>query len=459
MVTLRDRTELQAVTGELDVVRGLTESLRAQNHEAANRLHTVVSLIEMGHAERAVEFATEELAVAQLLTDQVVGAVGSRCWRRCCSARRPRPPSGASSSWSSGDLPPRSCRSQPASWSPCSATSSTTPSTRVAEGRGAGSWCALERGRRGPSVVVEDSGPGSGPRTRRRVLERGWTTKAPASGGRGVGLALVGQVARRHGGDRRDRRLRPRGRAVHRHGDPAERPVSGARTSGCSWSRTRSWPRRRTRSTSRRVRRLRGRRRGPLRRGGAAAPGQRPGRPGAAGHAPARRPRPRRCCSRLRAAGHLCDVIAVTSARDTDVVRRAVTQGVVLYLLKPFSFAMFRAKLEQYAAYRRQLAGADDERGPGRGGPALRRAAQPRGRRRCPRGMSAETLRQVTACSATRTPGRLSATEVGAAGRRLAGHGAPLPRAPGRAGPGRPGAAVRRQRPPGGGVPLAPLIS
>src|SRR5680860_1000963 len=50
VVTLRDRTELQAVTGELDVVRGLTESLRAQNHEAANRLHTVVSLIEMGRS-------------------------------------------------------------------------------------------------------------------------------------------------------------------------------------------------------------------------------------------------------------------------------------------------------------------------------------------------------------------------------------------------------------------------
>ena len=42
VVTLRDHTDLQAVTGELDVVRGLTESLRSQNHEAANRLHTVV---------------------------------------------------------------------------------------------------------------------------------------------------------------------------------------------------------------------------------------------------------------------------------------------------------------------------------------------------------------------------------------------------------------------------------
>ena len=76
VVTLRDHTELRAVTGELDVVRGLSDSLRAQNHESANRLHTIVSLIELGRVEEAVDFATEELQVAQLLTDQVVGAVG-----------------------------------------------------------------------------------------------------------------------------------------------------------------------------------------------------------------------------------------------------------------------------------------------------------------------------------------------------------------------------------------------
>jgi len=117
---------------------------------------------------------------------------------------------------------------------------------------------------------------------------------------------------------------------------------------------------------------------------------------------------------RLRAAGHLCDVIAVTSARDAAVVRQAVTQGVVLYLLKPFSFATFRTKLEQYAEYRARLAetsadvvqddvdqliGALRNRG---AGAAL------------PKGMSAESLRQVT--DALRgSDGGLSATEVGAA--------------------------------------------
>ncbi|MBR7674119.1 histidine kinase, partial [Streptomyces daliensis] len=76
VVTLRDHTELQSLAGELDSVRGFAEALRSQAHEAANRLHTVVSLIELGRTEEAVDFATEELELAQALTDQVVSAVG-----------------------------------------------------------------------------------------------------------------------------------------------------------------------------------------------------------------------------------------------------------------------------------------------------------------------------------------------------------------------------------------------
>jgi response regulator of citrate/malate metabolism len=54
----------------------------------------------------------------------------------------------------------------------------------------------------------------------------------------------------------------------------------------------------------------------------------------------------------MRTAGHRADVIAVTSARDLEVVRAAVSQGVVQYLLKPFTFAALRDKLERYAAYK-----------------------------------------------------------------------------------------------------------
>lgn len=75
VTTLRDRTDLEELTGELDSARGLTEALHAQAHESANRLHTVVSLIELGHADRALAFATEELDASQRLTDRVVASV------------------------------------------------------------------------------------------------------------------------------------------------------------------------------------------------------------------------------------------------------------------------------------------------------------------------------------------------------------------------------------------------
>ncbi|MGZ4437879.1 MAG: response regulator [Nocardioides sp.] len=111
---------------------------------------------------------------------------------------------------------------------------------------------------------------------------------------------------------------------------------------------------------------------------------------------------------RLRAEGHGCDVIAVTAARDVEVVRRAVSQGVVLYLLKPFTYAGFRAKLEQYADYRRSLAATGEvgQEDVDRMLTALRHAPLT-----LPKGMSEETLREVTGVlRSSGTP--LSASEV-----------------------------------------------
>jgi response regulator of citrate/malate metabolism len=68
-------------------------------------------------------------------------------------------------------------------------------------------------------------------------------------------------------------------------------------------------------------------------------------------------------CRAVRAAGHAVDVIAVTSARDLAVVRAAVSAGVVQYLLKPFTFATMRDKLERYAKFRAgrgEAAGQDE---------------------------------------------------------------------------------------------------
>jgi two-component system CitB family sensor kinase len=59
VVTLRDRTQLAALLRELDGERGLTESLRAQQHEFANRIHAIAGLLELGRSEDALAFVTE----------------------------------------------------------------------------------------------------------------------------------------------------------------------------------------------------------------------------------------------------------------------------------------------------------------------------------------------------------------------------------------------------------------
>jgi response regulator of citrate/malate metabolism len=50
---------------------------------------------------------------------------------------------------------------------------------------------------------------------------------------------------------------------------------------------------------------------------------------------------------------------AVTSARDLPTVRAAVSLGIVQYLIKPFQFSTFRARLETYADFRRATESAD----------------------------------------------------------------------------------------------------
>lgn len=54
------------------------------------------------------------------------------------------------------------------------------------------------------------------------------------------------------------------------------------------------------------------------------------------------------------------DIIAITSERDLEMVRAAVAHGALAYLLKPFTFAAFRDRLDRYRRYRTALpAGVD----------------------------------------------------------------------------------------------------
>ncbi len=100
-------------------------------------------------------------------------------------------------------------------------------------------------------------------------------------------------------------------------------------------------------------------------------------------------------CRALRAAGSDVDVIAVTSARDLAVIRSAVAVGVVQYLLKPFTFASLRERLERYALFRERAVGAGEVSGQADVDGMLATLRAP-GRRTLPKGMSEETLQAVT---------------------------------------------------------------
>ncbi|MFF8098185.1 ATP-binding protein [Streptomyces sp. NPDC014986] len=205
VVTLRDVTELQSLMGELDSERGFTQALRSQAHEAANRLHTVVSLIELGRAEEAVDFATAELELAQALTDQVVAAVSEPVLAALLLGKTAQANErgvelvvSADSRLDDGLLPDAlpardlvTILGNLIDNAVDAAQGGTHPRVTVT---------ALTEDRSELILRVSDTGPGVDPDHVEAVFLRGFTTKPSGPGGRGLGLALVRQAVGRHGG-------------------------------------------------------------------------------------------------------------------------------------------------------------------------------------------------------------------------------------------------------------------
>ena len=75
VVTFQDRTESEALKRQLDDAIGLTETLRAQSHEFANRLHTLVGLVELGRYDEAIQFVTDVSAARADLTERLQAAI------------------------------------------------------------------------------------------------------------------------------------------------------------------------------------------------------------------------------------------------------------------------------------------------------------------------------------------------------------------------------------------------
>ncbi|WP_431986235.1 sensor histidine kinase [Streptomyces griseoflavus] len=205
VVTLRDVTELQSLMGELDSERGFTQALRSQAHEAANRLHTVVSLIELGRSEEAVDFATAELELAQALTDQVVAAVSEPVLAALLLGKTAQANErgvelvvSPDSRLDDGLLPD----SLPARDLVTILGNLIDNAVDAAQGglRPRVTVTALTENVSRLILRVSDTGPGVDPDRTEAVFRRGFTTKPSGPGGRGLGLALVQQAVTRHGG-------------------------------------------------------------------------------------------------------------------------------------------------------------------------------------------------------------------------------------------------------------------
>ena len=102
---------------------------------------------------------------------------------------------------------------------------------------------------------------------------------------------------------------------------------------------------------------------------------------------------------RMRSAGILADIIAITAVRELAIVRSAVAIGVIQYLIKPFTFATFADKLESYRQFRQQLAAP--QAGTGRAGASQSDVDQAFASLRAPselplpKGLSGSTLASV----------------------------------------------------------------
>ena len=118
---------------------------------------------------------------------------------------------------------------------------------------------------------------------------------------------------------------------------------------------------------------------------------------------------------RMRAAGILADIIAITAVREVAIVRSAVAIGVVQYLIKPFTFATFEDKLSSYRLFRQQLTSPGS--GAGRTGASQSEVDQAFASLRAPsemplpKGLSVSTLDSVQAYLKQHSES-VSATEV-----------------------------------------------
>ncbi|MDJ0381945.1 sensor histidine kinase [Streptomyces sp. G-G2] len=201
VATLRDRTEVEHLGRELDSTRGLIDALRAQDHEHANRLHTLLGLLELGLHEEAAEFLTEVVGGRRSTAEQVTEKVHDPLLAALLVGK-------ATVAAERGVA----LRLAPATLLPdrlvdpgglVTIVGNLVDNALDAAVGSAAPLVEVELRAEGRTAVlrVRDSGPGVPVVRREEIFTEGWSTKRPSGPReRGLGLALVRRLAQRQGG-------------------------------------------------------------------------------------------------------------------------------------------------------------------------------------------------------------------------------------------------------------------
>jgi two-component system CitB family sensor kinase len=201
VLTLRDRTDLEALTSELDAVRALTDGLRAQRHEFSNRLHTIAGLLETGHHAEAVEYLHALSAPSVVAVDADTEAIRDPYLTAFISAKaataaekRVRLDIGAES-W----VPGRVTAPVDVTTVVGNLLDNAIEAARLGAARPA--WVEVVVAADGDTlhVSVADSGGGVAEDLRDRVFTQGVSSRPGDQ--RGLGLAIARQAAQSVGGD------------------------------------------------------------------------------------------------------------------------------------------------------------------------------------------------------------------------------------------------------------------
>lgn len=205
VVTIRDRTELQGALGELNTLKVLADSLRSQAHEAANKLHTIVTMVEMGRADEAVTFATAELELSQQLVDRLSDAVSEPALVALLLGKTAQADERGIELTVTEDtyLPATTDDDLLLTGQEMVTVLGNLIDNAMDACDRANPWVEVTVNQTDSKLLIRvaDSGEGMDANTFEKAMQRGYSTKSGADAEQhGLGLALVAQVVKRHDG-------------------------------------------------------------------------------------------------------------------------------------------------------------------------------------------------------------------------------------------------------------------